>query len=340
MSRILITGMSAPHTSYTLNRRAVTFAGLVEKVLKNAGHQVVLCEPDVSWERFDLEAYDAIFVGVSPLTSLSANNAYGALHIINLMASSDKLTLFIDAPNPSQIGASLRSIKSKPDQLSKEFYSYRKGYQFSKDPENLKRFMQVVDLLLDGEWPDTIYPSLPWRDIESINQELPQGVHSHLRGINLDSYMITRREVSNDERIQRWAADMPDSAWTKKTLKTLNYSAIPMKWHKGFSDEDITEKMENSIGSLIAPYKDGTWWTPRYAQSLTTVTPIASEWKETSLLGNEWNALAATIEHMNAKERSQVATGQRESYLSSVPNKETSRAQIEDLLKINGKVTA
>jgi hypothetical protein len=70
------------------------------------------------------------------------------------------------------------------------------------------------------------------------------------------------------------------------------------------------------------------------------VTPIASEWKETSLLGQEWNALAATIEHMNTNERNRLAADQRESYLSSVPNKDTSRAQIEDLLKIKGKVTA
>ena len=56
MSRVLITGMSAPQVSASANKRSLSFAGLVDKVLTDAGHQVVMLEPDITWEAQHLDS--------------------------------------------------------------------------------------------------------------------------------------------------------------------------------------------------------------------------------------------------------------------------------------------
>ena len=69
MSKILLTGMSAPHASTDANRRSLSFASLLSHVLSTQGHEVVQTDPEISWEESDLNEYDHVLVGVSPLTS-------------------------------------------------------------------------------------------------------------------------------------------------------------------------------------------------------------------------------------------------------------------------------
>jgi hypothetical protein len=334
--------MSAPQTSTILNKRALTFSGVLANTLRDAGHHVIQCEPDVTWERYDLEHNDVVLVGISPLTSVTANHAYGALNIIERMASSDKLRLFIDAPRPSQITASLRAIDSKPEDLTKEFYTNRKGYQHALAEENTERFMRVVKFLLNEDWPDTIFPMLPWQQISDIASQLPAGAGSYLKGVNLDSLLAKSVKRNSSTRGTRWVAEMPESNWTGKVAKTLENPIVPMKEHKGLADEDIEDAIHESLGSLIGPYREGTWWSYRYIQSLNSMTPIATDWKESSSIGQAWNVLAPTIESMSQSERDLLSTMQRIEYLDKVPTKQQALSSLEDLLGLQakGKVTA
>ena len=108
MSKILITGMSASHASDKTNLRSLSFAGVIKLVLEQQGHEVVQVNPEVSWNLKDLEQYDSVLVGLSPITSLSANHVYGALSVIDVLLDSPKLRLFIDAPEPGKITARAR----------------------------------------------------------------------------------------------------------------------------------------------------------------------------------------------------------------------------------------
>ena len=103
MSRILITGMSAPQYSEALNRKTLGFAGAIKIALEQAGHTVTQKEPDTRWVLRDFTQYDVILVGLSPLVSISSNGVYGTLHTIKLMQNSGKIIYFVDAPEPSKI---------------------------------------------------------------------------------------------------------------------------------------------------------------------------------------------------------------------------------------------
>ena len=131
MSKILITGMTSSHTSENANMRSLSFAGVLNHVLTVNGHEVIQDQPSVSWNLNDLAEYDAVLVGISPITSLSSNYAYGALSVIDVLLDDPRLKLFIDSPEPTRITSSLRAISKTPDNITKPFYSYRKG--FSQD---------------------------------------------------------------------------------------------------------------------------------------------------------------------------------------------------------------
>ena len=338
MSRVLITGMSAPQVSASANKRSLSFAGLVDKVLTDAGHQVVMLEPDITWEAQHLDYYDSVLVGISPLTSLSANYAYGALHLIDLLKRTDKLRFFIDAPNPVQIRSSLTSISTWNGNLTKEFYKNRKGYRLAVARSN--EMLAVVEFLLNETWPTTLCPVLPWDTKQSVSDQLPEGAAASLHGVNLDAYIVEKNTQGVTDRTARWVADSHDSPWTKKKLSTLNYPAMPMKWNKGWTDSQVEEQIRQSIGALISPHKDRTWWTYRYIQAMNTATPIASLWTSTSAIGNSWRHLAATIEDMTPQERYDLSRTQTLAYLAHSPGKEEALHDLEKTLNIKGAVYA
>jgi hypothetical protein len=333
MSRILITGMSAPQTSESANKRTLSFAGLLKEALTESGHQVLMLEPDITWEKENLDYYDAVLVGVSPLTSLSANYAYGALHIIDLLKASDKLILFVDAPNPSQIKSGLTAIDSWGDNLTKDFYKNRKGYSLAVKKSG--KLLDVVSFLLNDTWPTTIYPRLPWDKERSISSQLPDGASHRLAGINLDSFVVRKNTEGATDRTARWVADNPDSPWTRKKLSTLNYPAMPMKWNKGWTDVQVEQQIAQSIGALITPHKETTWWTYRYVQALNTGTPVSSLWLHTSEIGHAWSYLASTIEDMNPNERYNLSKAQATAYTANIPTKEEAMTKLQKTLGIS-----
>ena len=333
MSKIYLTGMTSPQASRSYNSKCLSFAGVVAKVLEAAGHELTWEDPKVSISKEELETYDSVIVGIAPITSLSANRIYGALNIVNLMWGSPKLRLLIDAPGVSQIQVSLKAIASNPDQITKQFYSKKKGYSEVLSSNALKgRILDAIDSLLHTVWPDTIAPKTPWKDLTASQLKLPEGAFGKFNQINLDSHLVENVSVS-ENRHEKWVYDQEDTPWIKRTTATLSAPCSPMRINKGRSDADVAEQMGRAIGSLITPYKaEGAWWTYRYAQSLNTGTPVATAWEESRVLGPEWALLAAGIESMSPDKRHLVALAQRESYLRHISTKEESTSALETLL--------
>lgn len=336
MSKILITGMSAPQASADANRRSLSFAGLMSAVLTQQGHDVVQADPEVSWTIEDLSEYDSVMVGISPLTSLSANRIYGALSVIDILLDSEKLVLFIDAPEPTKITSSLRAMIKSPQNMTKPFYSYRKDYSYATMPNVLSSLLDVVHYLLNEKWPTTIYPSLPWSGTGKIISQLPVGASESIQGINLDSYLITNQDTLEVEpREPKWVVENYLTTWTKSTSATLSLSTLPMKWHKGWSDTDVQTQISRCVGALISPYPtSGTWWSYRLVQCLNVLTPVATDWRESGTLGPAWLHLAASIEEMTDEQRYQLAKDQREAYASAVPSRREAAIDLTDLLQL------
>ncbi len=335
MSNILITGMTAPHASATANANTLSFAGVLRYALATQGHTVVQTNPDITWTVEDLDKYDVVMVGVSPLTSLSANHIYGALHTIDLLLDSPRLKLFIDAPEPTRITTSLRAMKKNPDNLVKPFYSNRRGYSVAVQTATLARLHKVIDHLLENTWPTVLYPALPWDNPEKTCDQLPAGALSSLVGINLDAYLIDEQLGHHGERSSKWVVDNYSTPWTKSTTATLQKPTVPMRWHKGWTDAQAQAQIAAGIGALITPYySGGTWWSYRYVQCLNVLTPIATGWQDSGLLGSGWALLASTIEDMTQEQRDQLATEQRESYIAHIPSRRDAAIQLTDTLDL------
>jgi hypothetical protein len=333
MSKILITGMSAPHSSPTANLRSLSFAGVIKLVLEQQGHEVEQLNPEVSWNLNDLEQYDSVLVGISPLTSLSANHVYGALSVIDVLLDSPKLRLFIDAPEPGKITASLRAMVKTPDNLTKPFYAYRKGFSYATQPNMLENLLDVVDHLLNKQWPTTLYPSLPWtNEQEHIARYLPDGAAASLVAVNLDSYLLSAQDAIPVERREKWVVENYSTKWVKSTTATLEYPTVPMKWNKSWTDAQVNAQIASGLGALIPPYPSSTWWSYRYIQCMNALTPIATDWKETSTIGSSWSYLASSIEGMTLEERTALATAQRSAYIENIPTRRDATIQLSQAL--------
>ncbi len=332
MSKVLITGMTASHTSPVANEKNLSFAGIIYKALKDQGHTVVMTDADLSWTRESIDYYDVVLVGIAPIMSLSANSSYGALHVLDLMWDSPRLTLLVDAPKPEQIAASLRAINLNNDLLTKQFYANRKGYQFASNPDNAKRLISTVERLLLEPLPPVMYPCLPWNDPLSISELLPLNIKS-VKATNMDSLVLSPNpDALYTNRTSRWIADDIKSAWTQRVLPTLAYPAMPMRLNKSWTDKIVEEQLKYAVGALITPHKKRTWWTYRYIQALNVCTPIATEWRESARIGASWAALASGIESLSTGERRDLALRQASDYIKAIPSRQDALRQLHDEL--------
>lgn len=329
MSRVFLTGMSAPQASSSANQKSFTFAGLLNKVLTDAGHEVTWASPSVYMTEETLDKFDAILVGVSPLTSVGANRVYGALNVINRLKDSDKLTLFIDTPTPSQIEPSLKSVISNPETLTKSFFSYRKEYSnVVADKDIFQSVFSGIDYLYNNDWTQTIYPKLPWKS----EIKILTNAKTNLTGINLDAHII--KDVQHGiNRNPKWVIHSLSNPWAIATVASLVLPNSLMKWNKGWTDNQVEEQICRSIGAIISPdKKDGTYWSYRYIQALNTKTPVITDWKESGVLGDTWNILASSLEPMSQEKRDLIATAQKENYLAKIPSKQKSVEILQNIL--------
>lgn len=327
--------MTASQASQSANSKNISFAFAIHKCLTDGGHTVDWKDPEISFTKSDLESYDTVLVGISPITSLSANRAYGALNIIDLLWESSKLKFFIDAPNTVQIASSLKSIDSNPLNLMKDFYSYRKGYHsVISDVAVASRISNAVSKLMKNDWPVTIYPTLPWKNNNELGLKLLPNAVKNVVGINLDSYLLTDPPIYFDKR-DKWVVDNHLNKEIVKLIDTLSYPTSPMKWNKGWTDSQVLDQISRSSGVIISPCKsDGSWWSYRYIQAINTLTPVYTSWVETSSLGSSWNHLAPAIEDLGYDGRVRLALEQRDSYVANIPKKEDALEILKQILAI------
>lgn len=333
MSKIFVTGINAPQASENANLKNLSFTGVLVNSLREMGHEVTWSSPSVLMTEESLSSFDSILVGVGPVTSLASDRCYGVLSLLAKLWGNKKLSLFTDVSNPKQIEVSLKQIINNPEKLVKTFYSYRKEYSIVSSSLEYKQWCERgLRLLLDEEWPATIYSSLPWTKIEQIG--LPPNAKRNLERINLDSFLLLDTDSASEERQQKWVFDRK-SNWIEKTSNTLLLPVVPMKASKSWGDSAVYEQIQRSLGVLISPDKrEGTWWSYRYVQALKSRTPVATDWTESGVLGEVWQLLASSIEGMSQQKRDLVATAQLESYVSNIPTRKEMSSKITQILKI------
>jgi hypothetical protein len=218
----------------------------------------------------------------------------------------------------------------------KEFYSYRKGYKdVISDISLSSNISNAVTKLMNQQWPNTIYPKLPWKSDLTVKTMNPQNIYSSFIGLNFDELLLADSFYSDESR-SKWVVDSYSYKETKKLVETLSRPTSLMKWNKGVTDSQVLDQLSRSLGAIVSTHRgDGSWWSYRYVQAFNTKTPIYTDWKETSVLGNAWNFLAPAIEDLDTSERQYLSEKQREAYFNALNSFKIEKNKLEEILKIS-----
>ena len=326
--KILFTGMGSHHCKRPEN---VTIFSILEDAL-SANAEITWSSPSVNWKRGDLENFDLIIFGFMPPTALSANKIYGALNVLSLMFDSPKLKLVVDSPQIWQYKNSINAVIKNPSILLGDFYSRREGFEAAK---RNKTFVEKATAhMMVSEWPEILYPYLPWNSEEKIASILSFSSAENLTPVYLDSFLIDP-EPARIGRKDIWAVESPKNSWISSISKTLSFPQENTKIGRKTNDEYAKEVIENSVGLLLPPQErnDIIWWNYRISQALNTSTPIVTYWPETRDFSSSWAMLGYQVEDMSPAQRQTLASTQRNSYMDYFPSSSEAKEQlIEQML--------
>jgi len=319
--KVLITGCSSAQTSSSVAKKIPTFTGLLVQSLTEAGHEVVWDTPSMRLTEAQLSKYDTVVVGLTAPTSITAYRLYGALSVIDRAKSVTNLKYLVDAPEPHRLWNGIRAISQNPDDLVKDFYSRRSEFFNASKHKELERLQSVVEDLYKNNWNSTLVPSFPWFKNSNVTNHIPNLSDDLVEPLCLDS--VTFKNLSSTglymkSDVSGWSYDTK-TPWISKISKTLSREASPMVVSKTAGNSSVLSNLNKSIGSLISVYKnDEPWWSVNLAQSLFVKTPVISDWKHTSYLGESWSVLGHTVEDMSDSERVQLAISQEKDYKKAI----------------------
>lgn len=336
--KVLLTGMTSQHTNPDTHKKRVNFAGLIRDAFRITEDEVYWQEPSVTWDDDYLKQFDAVIVGVAPLSSLGANRAYGALNVISRLWNSGRLTLLVDAPDCVKIETSAQAIIDHPESLVKEFFSHRKEYRLAREKQHFDRLYTGAFMLRTQLWRQTIFPRLPWQHAEDLVDQMRNTKFVQVTPLNLDSFLFSRYAADYNLTRHRWWAYEAGSApgWLEKQQVCWTVDELPST-HRVPTNEMTLQQLRASRGTLIAPSKSGTWWTPRYAMSLSQGTPVFSDWRETKDLGEAWSVLPTGFEMMTDVEKAQLLTRQTMTFEMAAGNRRMALDNLYSALNLERK---
>lgn len=317
--KILLTGTTASQVSSRKSEVVPTFSGLIYDALRHARHDVVWAEPSVSMSKEFLAEFDSVVVGLAPPTSTAAHRIYGSLSVVYYANQIGNLRLLLDAPEPKRVWAGIRAAYKKPSDMTKDFHSKRREYKLALTEDVLPRIHGAVEALYKNEWPTTVFPVTPWMSFPSVSSEIPTTNSGNLVGLNFDDRIINGISRIAEREDYFWACDYPNTSWVKKLEKTVQYPIVPAHAHRWEQNSVSIERIAKATGCLISLHKNGDpWWSLTLPQAIGCGVPVATDWRLSSMLGASWSVLPAAIEGMNDNERSDLASAQRDAYLSSI----------------------
>jgi len=318
--KVLITGSTASQTTFG----KPTFANFLYESLVHADADVTfVLRPSVDMSMEELEQYDKVLVGIAPPTSVTAYKVYPAFAIAYRAWKLGNLEMFIDAPEPHKLQASINSCRTGKSDLTKDFFSRRKNYSDFVASNQLQNEVNgFIAFLHSKKWPHTYYPAFPWSESRTIYQDsLVMGANS-LISLVPDSWLFEKNYVSTENATQSnyWTADATNTVWLRSTREQLTQKVVLAQSKRSETEQDVIDRVRGSIGSLISVYRQGQpWWSPLLAQSLSMDVPVITDWRRTSHMGAEWSYLATSVEEMSHTERYKLASFQKESYMNNIP---------------------
>jgi hypothetical protein len=324
--KILMTGMSSSHCSIGEN---VTFFGSLYSILSEIA-EVAVRDPKISWTKEDLDDYDYVFVGITPITSISANKLYGAITVLNHLYDSDKLRLIVDSPQVWQYKNSLESFKKNPNQIYKKLHKHRKDY-LAASTTHWDVATSLAEKMINFKWPKTYVPLLPWGTESTASASLRFVRKDSLVGLKIDSIHLNKKRLSVS-RLDQWAVENVKSRWWLNLIDFIALPGVSTAAGRGLNDKHSEKVISESMGLVVPPQdrKVGTWWNYKYVQALNNNIPIVTYWQDTIDFDRSWAVLAYQVEDMKNHQRQALSAAQWDSYVRELPTRD---ALVDTILK-------
>lgn len=321
MKQIFITGSTASQCSVEAQRRNVKFSSMLNRALNISGHNSFIDIPSVEMTLEDVSKYDSVIVGLSPFTSMSSHRIYGALHTLGLALDAGNAKILLDAPDPYLVFKSFRSVISNPSILTKRNYSSRSQYSsVVSDSKVRNKIMETIEVVANTSIP-TIVPNSSYFEVNRLDYGMPESNNDmDLINLNLDA-MWNQVFNASGSQSKYWSSDDAKSFWSTSVEKTLSKPVLALKRTAYDTEYEYVERLKNSYGFLVPTYKNNLpWWSPNIMLSLSHGTPVFSDWRLTSIMGEYWSSLPVYAETLTVEEKIEYARAQIMSYLEITPD--------------------
>lgn len=308
--KILITGQTSAQINETTKRSGLTLSGALAQSLRKQGHDVTV-RPYTIAESLDAgneDIFDHVIVGLGPLKGLGTSYMYGALKCIWDYSverdDSSAVTLFNDDIATKKIGSEHRAIVRRPQDLTKQFFSYKREYDLAREPDTERQLLEVVEHLTgetDWDHPPVLMPT--WAQdlgfMACLN--ISRSCADAMVPFDPTAYFghDIRRVTSVHEKpywSTNWKTDSP----------AINAMGV-REWDVLHNSRSSWNVLAGAHGVLIP----SAAWAPELGIAAALGIPTAADWRTLGpALGASFEELPMNIEIMGEKDRTELAKTQ------------------------------
>ena len=248
--KILVTGNTPQQCGRGTQMKYGPVIDLFVAALRDAGVEVdhKIIDPETS-----LAEYDAVWLGMSPINSMSARYMFGPLEMYQRIVDEGKPCLFwIDDWQTQLLNAAFKSILKDPKRLVREpgatLQDSRYAITWAREPANLDRIAKGVEYLYTRPWPKTIAPFYTWGNHLEIFNNHPQVNEHNLVAIDPSRYVdwYPIQPAADEDRKYQWVCGILSDQ--RKWLTDLGVRTEPMTDHE-------LEALESGDAAALAAYR-------------------------------------------------------------------------------------
>lgn len=366
--KILVTGNTPQQCGRGTQMKYGPVIDLFVKALRDAGIEVDhrILKPETS-----LTEYDAIWLGMSPINSMSSRYMYAPLEMYGRIVDEGKPCLFwIDDWQTQLLNAAFKSILKDPMRLIKApgatLQDTRYAIDWARAPGNIDKIAKGIEYLYTKPWPKTVAPFYTWGDHLKIFEKHPQVDETNLVRIDPSRYVdwypiqpaedINRRYawvcgILSDQR--KWLDDLgvkiePYTDDEISALESGDADAVARyRWeifHTGgkaskasvrLKEPELIQQYSESWGVLSPPYwhVGSGWWRNRFVYAAYAGSIVAGDPREGAPCDPSYTYPVQMIEQFSNAQLRALADQQKTALGSQMMTKELVQEMLVETFK-------
>lgn len=366
--KLLITGNTPQQCGRGTQLKYGAVIDLFAAALRDAGVEIDhrILNPDEN-----LDEYDAVWIGQTPINSMSSRYMFGPLEAYGRCVEQGKPVVFyIDDWQTQLLNSAYKSILKEPARLVRvpgsKLHDSRHQIDWAREPGNIDKVMKGVDLLFNSPWPTVVAPFYTWGDHMEIFKKMPQISAENLVAVDPSRYVewYPLVPVPDSERVPQWVLGIlsdqlgwitelgltlePPTPEEVEALSIGDVGAIEgWRWplfHIGgkaskakirMKERELVQLYAESWGVLSPPYwhAGSGWWRNRFVYTAYAGAILAGGPQEGAPCGPEYTYPVEMIERFSGSQLRQLADAQKSRLLSQMSTKEEVQTKLLEVFE-------